>query len=293
MKIEAFVTLETVLRTGTLAAAAKTLHLTPSAVSLQMKQLENYIGQQLFDRSGLEIKPLPAAHEVSETMQRALDRLETFRRRKTIVVEGNIELGIIESMQPLLLPGLTRILRAQYPALHLQPRRGKSAELTNAVKAGQLDAAVVAQPETGGSSRLHWHPLQDQELALVAPPGGRDTSAAALFRRHEWIRYDRKTIAGRLAARYVNRHLRSRHGTIELDGVRAILAMVNAGLGVSIVQLSEPGVSLTYPVRVLRLRDAPVIRFALVMRKADADSRPLTALKQVLEQVLADSAAAG
>jgi len=289
MKIEAFVTLETVLRTGTLAAAAKALHLTPSAVSLQMKQLEAYIGQQLFDRSGLEIKPLPTAYEVSETMQRALDRLETFRRRKTVVVEGNLQLGIIESMQPLLLPGMTRILRARYPALHVQSRRGKSAELTTAVKAGLLDAAVVGQPETGGSSRLHWHPLQDMELALVAPPGERETSPAALFRRYEWIRYDRKTIAGRLAARYVNRHIRQRHGTIELDSVRAILSMVSAGLGVSIVQLSEPGVCLSYPVSVLRLRDAPVIRFSVVMRKADADSRPLTALKQVLEQALASA----
>ena len=154
MKIEAFVTLETVLRTGTLAAAAKALHLTPSAVSLQMKQLEAYIGQQLFDRSGLEIKPLPTAYEVSETMQRALDRLETFRRRKTVVVEGNLQLGIIESMQPLLLPGMTRILRARYPALHVQSRRGKSAELTTAVKAGLLDAAVASIRE-----KLHKTPL--------------------------------------------------------------------------------------------------------------------------------------
>ncbi len=59
MKIEMFDTLDAVLRGGSLAAAASETNLTASAVSMQMKQIEAYLGQPLFDRSGHAIRPTP------------------------------------------------------------------------------------------------------------------------------------------------------------------------------------------------------------------------------------------
>ena len=60
------------LRGGTLAAAAAEANLTPSAVSMQMKQLEAWLGQPLFDRSGLQVRPTRLAHEVGALMREAL-----------------------------------------------------------------------------------------------------------------------------------------------------------------------------------------------------------------------------
>jgi DNA-binding transcriptional LysR family regulator len=185
-------------------------------------------------------------------------------------------------MQPVLLPGAMGLLRNQYPALRIQPTRGKSAVLIDAVKAGALDAAVVGQPETGGSGRLYWHPLLQKELSLIAPPLERDTDIKSLFHRYEWIRYDRRSVAGRMSARYLSKYVRGYVSSVELDEVRAVVAMVSAGLGISIVQLSEPSICLTYPVNVLRLAHAPVLQFSLVTRRADADSRPLRALRDAL-----------
>lgn len=286
MKLEAFAMLDAVLRHGTMAAAARESGLTASAVSVQMKQLEAYLGQQLFDRSGLQVRPLPLAQEVVAVMRRARGELDLLRRPGGVAVEGTVQLGCIESMQPRLLPGLLQTLRRRYPGLRLVLRRGRSTELTNAVKAGELDGAVVAQPESGGSSRLHWHPVLSVPLSLVVPPGERETAPAALFARHEWIRYDARTIAGRLATRYVNARVPEKSGSLEIDAVRAILALVSAGLGISIVQLSEPGVHLPFPVRVLVLPEAPVLRFALVTRTSDADSRPLAAVREAVDSAM-------
>lgn len=284
MKLEAFETLQAVLQTGTLAAAAKQRHLTPSAVSLQMKQIESYLGQQLFDRSGVEVRPLPCAFEAAEAVQQALARLARLRRTMPSTIEGSVRVGIIESLQPRLLPPLMRRLRERYPRLLVLPTRGRSVSLTDAVKAGDLDAAVVAQPETGGSSRLHWQPLMSQALVLVAPPQVAPAPPAALFRRHPWIAYDRRTIAGRLAARYAKRHLDAREPILELDGARAIIAMVQAGLGLSIVQLAEPGILRAFPVQTVPLPEAPTIRFALVTRKTDAEHRLLLAVRELLQE---------
>ena len=286
MKIDAFATLDAVLRCGSFAAAAQDISLTPSAVSMQMKQLEAYLGQPLFDRSGLQVRPTALAHEVSTLLRDALQGLDALRKRTSVVVEGTVRLGLLESMQAVLLPGTMRILRERYGRLELKPSRGRSAALTAAVKAGELDAALVAQPEDGGSSRLRWQPLMRRELVLVAPPTAPEASLAALFRQHEWIRYDRDTVTGSQAARFVNTHIRDKRSTLEFDSAPAIVAMVSAGLGISVLHIADPGVLQIHPVRVVRLgRGAPVAQFSLVTRKADDDNRPLMAVRDTLMSV--------
>jgi DNA-binding transcriptional LysR family regulator len=287
MKIDAFSTLDAVLRGGTLAAAAAEMNLTPSAVSMQMKQMELYLGQPLFDRSGLQVRPTALAHEVAGLMHDTLAQLESLRKRPTMSVGGTVRLGIIESMQPVVLPGVIGVLRERYPQLELRPVRGRSAGLTAQVKAGELDAALVAQPEDGGSARLRWQPMLRRELVLVAPPGATETSVAALFRQYEWIRYDRGTITGAMAARFAAGMRDKRGSSLEFDNAAAIVAMVSAGLGISIVQIADPGICQTYPVRVVRLgRGAPVLQLSLVTRKNDDDDRPLAAVRDAVRSAL-------
>lgn len=286
MKLSIFRTLNAVLEGGSLAAAARTRHLTPSAVSLQMRRLEAFLGQQLFDRSGLQVKPLPNAYLVAEAMHDAMTRLDDLRCHTPLTVEGNLHLGIIETMQPLLMPSLILGLEKHYPLLKLQIQRGKSLELTEAVKAGEIDAAVVGQPCSGGSARLHWFPLMKQPLTLIAPPQEKEIELSTLFQKYRWIRYDRETIAGRLAAGYIRKNHVVHSTDIEFDTVRAIMAMVSAGLGVSIVQLSEPGIQLAFPVKVIELNDAPTVCFSLVMRKSDQENRLIQALCNVFQGFL-------
>ncbi|MEH3087947.1 MAG: LysR family transcriptional regulator [Xylophilus ampelinus] len=290
MKIDTFATLDAVLRGGTFAAAAAERNVTPSAVSMQMKQLELYMGQPLFDRSGLQVRPTALAHELAGLLRAPMQGLELLRKRSGVAVEGIVRLGVIESMQPVLLPATMRILRERHPRLELRPARGRSSGLTASVKAGELDAALVAEPERGGSARLLWREMLRRELVLVAPPASTEASLAALFRAHEWIRYDRGTVTGALAAQFVGAQLGEIRSSLEFDSAAAIVAMVSAGLGISIVQVADPALLRSYPVRVVRLgRGAPVLRLSLVMRKADAESRPLRALHDAMRIACLDA----
>ena len=287
MKIEMFDTLDAVLRGGSLAAAASEMNLTASAVSMQMKQIEAWLGQPLFDRSGHAIRPTPLAHEVSAAIRQGLEHLQSLRRRNAVVVEGAVRLGIIGSMLPALLPGTLTELRTRYPRLELRPTGGRSTGLTDAVKSGELDAAVVAEPPGGGSARLQWQPLLRSEMRLIVPPNATETSVPALFKAYEWIRYDRHTISGMLGARYVTSQVRTGHGALELDSIQAIIAMVSAGLGIALVHLVEAGFCQSYPVHFVRLgRGAPAVQLSLVSRKADAQSRPLRAVSEAVTSAL-------
>jgi DNA-binding transcriptional LysR family regulator len=180
-----------------------------------------------------------------------------------------------------------RLLHERHPLLVLRPARGRSASLTAMVKAGDLDAALVAQPETGGSARLRWYAMLRSELVLVAPPTATESTMAALFRQYEWIRYDRETVTGSMAARFVNAQVHDKRGHLEFDSAPAIIAMVSAGLGISVLQISDPGVLQTYPVRIVKLgRGAPVLQLSMVTRKADDDSRPLVAVRDAMLSAL-------
>jgi DNA-binding transcriptional LysR family regulator len=288
MKIEAFTTLDTVLRTGSFASAAAQMNLTPSAVSMQMKLLEQYLGQPLFDRSGLHVKPRVAAFDVAAAMRDGLHRIEALRRRPNLVIEGTVRLGVIESLLPSLLPGTLTRLREHHERLTIRPVRGRSATLIADVKAGKLDAAVVARPAKGGTDRLRWWPLAKRELVLIAPPQTTEVGATALLRRHDWIRYDRDTVTGAMAARHVLSLVPDKRGTIELDSAPAIVAMVSAGLGVSIIHLLDSALGQAYPVREIKLgRNAPVLELVLVTRKSDDDDRALAVVRDTLQGVLA------
>ncbi len=170
--------------------------------------------------------------------------------------------------------------------------RGRTTELLDAVKGGDLDAAIVVQPTAGGSQRLAWHPVMRRELVLVAPRDSTEARPQALFKHHEWIRFDPETSTGRMAARWVREHAPGARPTIELQSVPAVVAMVSAGLGVSIVPEPDPQSVHAQPVRIVRLgRDAPHILVALVARPVDADSRKFQALCDAMAATSGEAAA--
>jgi len=279
MKMEAFRTLGAVLRGGSFAAAAADTNLSPSAVSLQMKQLEEYFGQPLFDRSALQARPNAFAGQVDEVMREALSRLEALRRRSLPAVAGLVRLGTIEPLQVTLLPPLLRWVRERYPLLDVRLVRGRVTDLVEKLKTGELDAAIIVQPESGGSSRLSWTPLFREKLVLIAPPDSHETSVAELFRNHEWIRFDKNTIGGRLAARYVARHAPHARSRLDLQSLAALTALVSEGLGVSV--LPDPGAHVfgAHPVRVLQLgAHGPARQVSFVCRRPDQENRLVLAL---------------
>jgi len=292
MKIESFRTLNAVLRGGSFAAGAADMNLSPSAVSLQMKQMEEYFGQPLFDRSALQVRPNAFAAEVDAVLQEALARLDELRRRSTPAVEGKVRMGIIEPLQVTLLPPLLRTVRERYPKLDVRPVRGRVADLVEKLKRGEIDAAIIVQPETGGSSRLAWTPLFRERLVLIAPPGSREKTVAELFRRHEWIRFDKSTVGGRIAARYVAQHAPHARCRLEMQSLAALAALVSEGLGVCI--LPEPGRNLldVHPVRVLPLgKNGPCRQISFVSRLADQENRLVQALLDGAQSAAGETAA--
>lgn len=287
MKLEFLLTLDAILRKGTFAAAGEEVGLTTSAVSLQVKRLEDYLGQPLFDRSTRTAKPNAVAHELVGAMRGALAAIEAARTRQSPVVSGRAVIGTIRTLQSSALPQALGVLAERYPQLSVRAVHGSSSELLDRLKAGQIDAAVLIRPDAGGSTRLHWTNLQRQPLVLIAPPDERDDSPAELLARHPWIQYDTALTGGRFAAAFLRRHAPRKVPRFELGSIESIVSMVSAGLGVAVV----PKVPSSLPgsaVREIALgRQAPVRQIAFVCRQADRENRRVLALNEAFSQALA------
>lgn len=107
---------EATIRLGSVTAAASELGLTQSAVSHQLRLLEEHTGQPLFLRAGRDLRPSDAGRDYYRSVRDALDRLENglrrlepFRKANSIVVYAPSDF-----IQCCLLPSLGA-LRAQHP----------------------------------------------------------------------------------------------------------------------------------------------------------------------------------
>lgn len=282
MKLQSLATLAAVVERGSFAAAADQVSVTPSAVSLQMKQLEAYFRRPLFDRSGRQVQPTAFAHELARTVGRALADIEALRDAADVVPAGAVRLGITESALTTLLPPAFADLQRQAPQVQLQIQRGMTPGLLNDVRSGRLDAAVLIRPPSGGSTRMRWTPLLDEPFVLVVPADMPGQRVDALLRAQPWIRLDRALVAGRLAARYVDARVPQCAALVDVPSVDAIVAMVAAGLGVSVLPKLRADLLATYAVREIGLgKDAPVRQMVMVRRAADAGNRRIDAVEGV------------
>lgn len=284
MKLVFLETLDAILRRGSFAAAAEEIGVTPSAVSLQVKRLEQHFGQPLFVRSARTAQPTPIARELVATVREALAAMDALRLRSTPRVAGRVVVGTIRSVQGSTLPAALRELRQRYPDLVVRAVQSDSGTLMQELKTGVIDAAVVIRPASGGSSRFHWHPLARERFVLIAPPGSRGSTLADLMRRHDWIQLDTALASGRMAASHVHREVPRARGSVEVDSVDSIVALVSAGLGVSVVPKLRHPISDTHPVREVPLPQDHVARdIAFVSRALDLDNRRVAAVREAFD----------
>lgn len=285
MKIEALMTLQATLERGSFAAAAEAVNLSPSAVSLQIKQLETYFGQSLFDRSGRSVRPTRFATLLVNTVARTLADLENLRTQRYPSMSGRVRLGVTGSIQTTLLPRAVAELQKRAPGLTLQLERANTPEMLSSLKADRLDAAILVRPPGGGSARLHWKDLLCEPMVLVVPAHLENMEPADYLRRYPWIRLDRKLVVGRMAARFVDNLIPHCEALIDVPSADAIIAMIGLGLGVSVMPRLRKEHLAVYAVREVSLGpSAPTRQLSMVRRKQDSENILLRAVEEAFER---------
>lgn len=130
--------------TGSFTAAAELVTRTQSAVSVQVKRLEEIVGRRVFERTSRSLALTPAGETLLGYARRILElNDESVRRIAEPPVAGEIRLGITEYFVPNELPAILARFAAAYPDVHLEVRMGLSRDLREELARKQFDAVIV------------------------------------------------------------------------------------------------------------------------------------------------------
>lgn len=235
MDIRQLQTIIAVADTGSLAAAAGVVNLTPSAVSQQIQSLEGELGVDLFDRKK---RPLQLNAKGEEFVRAARSIVRTMTETRMIISGGRtagvLKFGAIRTVSTHLVPEAFVQMRANFPDLSYEMDVDMSERLLSDVAAGRLDAALVAE-HVGVPSGLAWSPILTEPLVLIAPPGTEHRSELSLLRDLPFIRYATSVPLARQIETELSRLSVNAREIGVTNTMPAVVGMVQAGLGVAIV----------------------------------------------------------
>jgi DNA-binding transcriptional LysR family regulator len=232
-------TLAAVARHGSFSHAARELHLTQPAVSMQVRHLEQAVGLPLLERVGKRAFPTKAGELLLAHAGRALRELETGLEvvaQLRGVVAGRIRLGTSASFSIYLLPPALRRFRSRYPRTELTVVTGNAPEITRAVVGSTLDIGIVSLPVR--ERELAVSPFYRDEVVAIAPPDrrwrrGQRVTAAELV-REPLILFEQGATLRRVIDDWFHRAGEVPALPMELGNTEAIKKLVEAGLGLSV-----------------------------------------------------------
>jgi LysR family hydrogen peroxide-inducible transcriptional activator len=166
---------------GSFSRAADAAHVTQPTLSAGIQELEKILGSPVVDRGRAGVILTSVGEEALRRAQAILaqaeDLVEAAQSAGAPLV-GRFRLGVIPTIAPFLLPKALPRLRARYPRLKLYLREDQTQRLILALKAGEVDAALIALPyDIGG---LEWARVADDELLAALPADHRLANAGAL-----------------------------------------------------------------------------------------------------------------
>ncbi len=148
---------------GTFTEAAKMVHRTPSALSMQIKQLEQNLGKSLFIREPRQVT-LTTEGEVLLDYSRRLLRLNQEAVQHFIApsLEGKVGIGTSDDVGTRILPEVLAQFARSYPAVLVDVVVGSSKQNLARLDSGSLDMVLVTVAKEGRESRgeiIHDEPL--------------------------------------------------------------------------------------------------------------------------------------
>ena len=278
---------------GHFRRAAEVCHVSQPALSVQIQELERTLGAPLVERRARRLLLTPLGREVLETARRVLDEVQRLeeRARARAGLGGTLNLGVIPTLAPYILPEALAALRAVDISLDLRITEVKTERLLDLLEDGTLDAAILALPvERAG---FETEPLFEDRfllagsaarldaLADVTSPDGLGESQLLLLEDGHCLTDQALAVCGRGRG-----HARINMGASSLA---TLSRLVEAGFGLTLMpeiaaateRAAAPGLSLR------RFADPQPARRIVLVRRARASAAQdwFTRLAAILREV--------
>jgi DNA-binding transcriptional LysR family regulator len=255
-----------VARKGSMVGAAATLHLTPPAVSMQIKEIESQVGLPLFDREARKVTLSAAgeyflvhARRLLASLKEAEDAVANLKR----LDYGTLTIGLVSTAK-YFVPRLLARFREEHPGVELRLRVvGNREQLVDLLRAREVDLAIMGRPPKGLATRAE--AFAAHPLVFVCPAGhpllgAGPVPVTALDGQSLLVR---EAVSGTRAAMelfFAERRF-APHITMEMSSNETIKQAVIAGMGISFVSLHTVWLEVTSGLLgLIEVIDTPVMR---------------------------------
>ena len=236
MNLRQLRTLTALLDQHSFSAAGERVGLSQSAVSVQMRQLEDELGAALFDRNSRPPRLTETGENIALLARDVLGQIEHIRTvAASRHIVDTVSIGCVTTVLPTVLPAILRGLQSRYPELEITVKFASSEELAQAVVRQELDFAIQTAPREH-LSELVVTEIATEPLYVIGPLSQADaTSDAELAQRMPFIFFTKTAWLGnQIAARLQSRGIDVDEG-FEVNAIEAAEHLVIEGFGVSIV----------------------------------------------------------
>ncbi|MEZ5932015.1 MAG: LysR family transcriptional regulator [Alphaproteobacteria bacterium] len=266
--------LQAVLRTGTTKGAAEALHVTPPAITLQLRELEGLVGVPLLERRPDGVQPTAAGAEIQE----AATRIETLLADTADMIEtlrglegGKVAVGVISTAKyfaPMAIAAFAR----EHPEIDLSLKIGNREETIRSLQGYEFDFAIMGRPPSGFA--VDAAPIGDHPHVIIAPPhhalaGSRHLALQDLVGETFLLREPGSGTRSVLEELFAAEPAALASG-MEIGSNETIKQAVIAGLGIALISAHTVAAELAEGrLILLDVEGLPVVRTWYLVKRAD------------------------
>jgi LysR family hydrogen peroxide-inducible transcriptional activator len=283
--------LSALVQHGHFGKAAKACAVTQPALSMQIQELEAELGVPLVERRPGEVSLTDVGLEVAQRAERVLAAtrdLADFARHRGRLLTGRLQLGVIPSIAPYVLPKILPALQQRYSDLRVELRETQTHVLVDELHRGALDAVMLALP--ADDAEIESVPLFEDPFLLAVPstdnrPEGARVSAEDIDMQRLILLEEGHCLRDQALALCTSVR---RDVSLGATSLATVMQMVANGYGVTLLPHIAVDVELRDErVKLLRFAEpAPGRTVGLAWRRTSPRKADFVALGQIINEAL-------
>ena len=274
---------------GHFGRAAEVCSISQPALSVQIRDLEDILGQPLVERGARQIRLTNLGEAFAlrvRTILSMVDELGDLARASHGPLTGRLRIGVIPTVAPYLLPRVIKNLAARYPGLDLRLREAVTQTLITDLLEGRLDTAIVALPVSEPS--LTETALFDEEFMLVRPLDdvNKPVPNPEMLREMRLLLLEEGHCFREQALSFCNLSTSVPRDLMEGSSLSTLVQMVGAGIGVTLIpEMAVPIETRSATVSVVRLgQPRPSRTIGMIWRKSNPLADQLGLIAECVRQ---------
>lgn len=280
---------EALARHGHFGRAAEDCSISQPALSVQIRDLEQALGAELFERAARQVRLSAFGEEFLGRVRdilRSVDELGDLARAHRHQLQGRLRIGVIPTVAPYLLPAMISDLTRANGGLDIHVRETVTPKLLQELHEGRLDTAIVALPVS--EPAMTEAPLFKENFVLVRPleDGSKPVPNRDMLKEMRLLLLEEGHCFRDQALSFCEMGAARPREILDGSSLSTLVQMVGAGIGVTLIpEIAMSVETRSAEVSIGRFDDPqPSRTIGMIWRKTSPIGRQLTEVADIVRQ---------